>query len=141
MKKFLCSLMLFIGIYGFSQVQYNLLEGFGMAIYDINNEGKAVHGNGYYDFTSNTSNTSESGVAETKSINNADQILGVYNGTPAYRNEGVWTEFANMDSNYEYTLYDISENGIYAVGQTSNDAFESWPFIYNIQTQTLTVLS
>ncbi|MGB6084109.1 GEVED domain-containing protein [Moheibacter sp.] len=141
MKKFLCSLMLFIGIYGFSQVQYNLLEGFGMAIYDINNEGKAVHGNGYYDFISNTSNTSESGVAETKSINNADQILGVYNGTPAYRNEGVWTEFANMDSNYEYTLYDISENGIYAVGQTSNDAFESWPFIYNIQTQTLTVLS
>lgn len=141
MKKILCSLMLVVGIYGFSQVEYKVLEGFGVAIYDINNQGKGVHGNGYYDFATNSSNAPESGVTETKSINDANQILGMYNGTPAYKNADTWTAFTNLDNNYTYTLYDISENGIYAVGQTSNDNFESWPFIYNIQTQTLTVLS
>lgn len=133
------------GVLG-AQVQLNELTDFGTSIYDINNEGKAVHGNGYYDFMTNTSSPTESDVVQTVAINNAGQVLGMItdesgeNYLPAFKDDNVWTAFTNMDENYTYTLYDISENGIYAVGQTSNDQFEAWPFIYNIQTQTLTVL-
>lgn len=129
-----------------AQVQLNQLTDFGTSIYDINNEGKAIHGNGYYDFATNTSSNTEEGVGQTISINNAGQVLGMIadetgeNYLPAFKNNGTWELLTNMDSNYTYTLYALSENGIYAAGQTSNDAFESWPFIYNIETQTLTVL-
>lgn len=129
-----------------AQVVLHQLEGFGVAIYDINNQGKGIHGNGYYDFATNESSVTEEGVVQTSAINDAEQVLGLIddgegNFIPAYRNEGTWEAFSNMDGNYTYTIYDLSENGIYAVGQTSNDAFESWPFIYNVETQTLTVLS
>src|SRR5690606_7141150 len=145
-KKIFPALVLLAGLNSFAQVQLNQIEGFGVAIYDINNEGKGIHGNGYYDFAANASSAVETGIGGTFAINNANQVLGLMddgtgNYVPAYRNEGIWEAFANMDSNYTYTLYDISENGIYAVGQTSNDEFESWPFVYNIQTQTLTVLT
>lgn len=128
-----------------AQVVLNQLEGFGVAVYDINKDGKAIHGNGYYDFNTNTSSPAEEGVGQTASINDANQVFGMIDdGTGNYvlamRNAGTWAALTNLDDNYTYTPYSISENGIYVVGQTSNDAFESWPFIYNTQTQTLTVL-
>lgn len=129
-----------------AQVQLNQLTDFGTPVMDINNNGEGLHRNGYYDFSTNTSSVTEEGVGETVSITNSGQILGNIadetgeNYVPAIKVDGTWTAFTNMDSNYTYTLYALSENGIYAVGQTSNDAFESWPFIYNTETQTLTVL-
>jgi len=131
---------------GFAQVQLNQLDGFGVAIYDINAQGKGIHGNGYYDFATNTSSAVESGVGQTIAINDAGQVLGMLddgtgNYLPAYKNGDTWGLLTNMDDNYTYTPYDISENGVYIVGQTSNDDFESWGFIYNTQTHTLKVVS
>ncbi len=133
-----------------AQVQLNQLEGFGTAIYDITNAGKGIHGNGYYDFTTNTSSPTEAGVVQTVAINEAEQVLGLMlddseeNFIPGYRNEGVWTSFPGTAFNpaTSYTIYDISENGIYVVGQTGWTPEDgAWGFIYNTQTEIFKLLS
>lgn len=130
-----------------AQVQLNELTDFGTSIYDINNQGKAVHGNGYYDFATNTSSNTEEGVVQTVEITNSDIVLGMIadesgeNFIPAIRNSGEWSALI-IDDAYTYTLHGISENGMYVVGQTNWDAETdtAWPFIYNVQNETLTVL-
>lgn len=148
-KKIFPALLLLAGANLFAQVQLNELEGFGVAIYDINNEGKGIHGNGYYDFATNASSAVETGVVGTLAINDANQVLGLMddgtgNYIPAYRNEGAWEEFPStaFDSPDGYTLYDISENGQYVVGQTNWSVDNgAWGFIYNVQTEAFTLLS
>lgn len=132
-----------------AQVQVNQLTEFGSALYDINNEGKAVHGNGYYDFTTNASSVSEDNVAQTVTITNSDIILGLIidsndNFVPASRVDGVWAAFPESAFNpsEEYTVYDISDNGMYVVGQTGwTPENGAWGFIYNTQTEVYTLLS
>src|SRR5690606_10921227 len=148
-KKIFPALVLLAGFNSFAQVQLNQIEGFGVAIYDINNEGKGVHGNGYYDFATNASSAVETGVGGTIAINDANQVLGLMddgtgNYIPAYRNEGNWETFPTtlFDSPDGYTLYDISENGQYVVGQTNwSPDSGSWGFIYNVETESFTLLS
>lgn len=134
----------------FSQVQFNQIEGFGVAVYDINNQGHGIHGNGYYDFATNNSMQPEANVTSTVAINDAEQILGTIDdgegnsSMPAYQNNGTWTAFSTtaFTNEFDYTLYDISENGTYVVGQLSNTSFsEVWGFIYNTESETLTILS
>lgn len=132
-----------------AQVQLNQLADFGTAIYDINNQGSGVHGSGYYDFSTNSSSFPETGVAQTVANNDADQVVGLLddgagNFVPGYRNEGVWSTFPSTAFNpaVSYTIYDISENGIYVVGQTGWTPEDgAWGFIYNTQTETFRLLS
>ena len=152
MKKLYSKLILggfMLGGLAFGQVQLNELTDFGTAIYDITNDGKGVHGNGYYDFATNTSSFPETGVGQTVAINDADQVVGLFddgagNYLPAYRNAGVWSIFPDtaFDPAVSYTIYDISENGTYVVGQTGwTPENGAWGFIYNTQTEILTILS
>lgn len=134
-----------LGAFVSAQVQLNQLTEFGTAIYDINDQGKGIHGNGYYDFATNTSSATEDGVAQTSSINNDEQVLGLLidgeNFIPAMRNSGTWAALANLDETYTYTLHAMSENGVYVVGQTDwTVETGAWGFIYNTETETLTIL-
>lgn len=149
LKKGILSVLISAGSYTFAQVQLNQLTEFGTSIYDINNDGKGIHGNGYYDFMTNTSSTPESEVGQTAAINNAGQVIGLIddgtgNFVPGYRNEGVWTSFPEtaFDPEVSYIIYDISENGVYVVGQTAwTPENGAWGFIYNTQTETFKLLS
>jgi len=148
-KEITFSILALIGLSVSGQVQLNQLEGFGVAIYDINNSGQGIHGNGYYDFATNSSSTTEAGVMQTVALNDANQVLGLVDDgaggyAPAYRNEGVWSSFPTtaFDPATDYTLYDISENGIWVVGQTGwTPENGAWGFIYNTQTEEFTLLS
>ena len=148
-KEITFSIFALIGLSVSGQVQLNQLEGFGVAIYDINNSGQGIHGNGYYDFATNSSSTTEAGVMQTVALNDANQVLGLVDDgaggyAPAYRNEGVWSSFptTTFDPATDYTLYDISENGIWVVGQTGwTPENGAWGFIYNTQTEEFTLLS
>lgn len=132
-----------------AQVQLNQLTDFGTAIYDINNQGSGVHGGGYYDFSTNSSSLPETGVMQTVANNDADQVVGLLddgagNFVPGYRNEWEWVSFPETAFNpaVSYTVYDISENGIYVVGQTGWTPEDgAWGFIYNTQTENFRLLS
>jgi len=134
---------------GYGQVKLNQLSDFFTAIYDINNEGKGVHGNGYYDFATNTTTATEEEVAQTVAITNSEQVLGLVDGgadnyIPGTRLNGTWSAFpaSAFDPNKNYTIYDISQNGMYVVGQTEWTPEDgAWGFIYNTQTQTYKLLS
>ncbi|SMC32289.1 T9SS type A sorting domain-containing protein [Moheibacter sediminis] len=136
-----------LGAFVSAQVKLNELTDFGTSIYDINNDGKGVHGNGYYDFTTNSSSSTETGVVQTVEITNSGQVLGLMADEsgeifiPALKNNGAWAPLANMGDGFTYTLYAISENGMYVVGQTDwTVETGAWGFIYNTQTETLKVL-
>ena len=134
-----------------AQVQYNVLNGFGVAVYDINSQGQGIHGNGYYDFETNSSTPTESDVASTLAINDAGQVIGELMSEdgmtyyPAFKDNGEWSLLPSTAfdlENFTYILYDISENGQYIAGQRSTPDFsEAWGFIYNVETETMTVLS
>lgn len=146
-KQGMLSALLITASMSFAQVQLNMLEDFGTGIFGINNHGKGIHGNGYYDFSSNTSSMTESNVVETSVLNEAGQILGLLddgegNYLPALKTNDTWNVLNNFDLSIDYRFYGLSQNGKYAVGQTlNNETFESWPFIYNIETETLSILS
>lgn len=136
-----------LGALASAQVQLNQLTDFGTPVKDINNSGNGLHANGYYDFSTNSSSVTEEGVGETVSITNSGMVLGKIadesgeNYIPAMRVDGTWNAFTNMDETLSYTLYAMSENGVYAVGQTDwSEESGVWGFIYNTQTQTLTIL-
>jgi|26BtaG_2_1085354.scaffolds.fasta_scaffold00007_58 hypothetical protein len=132
-----------------AQVQVNQLDGFGTAIYDINSQGRAVHGNGYYDFATNSSTSTETEVGQTVAITNSDIVLGMIMNAnedyvPASRVDGTWAAYPESAFNpsEEYTIYDISENGMYVVGQTGWTPQNGvWGFIYNTETEVYTLLS
>ncbi len=144
MKKLYIALVLING-FAFGQVQLKTLTGFGTAIYDINENGKGVHGNGYYDFETNSSSSVEEGVGQTVSITNNGDVLGMKDdGTgvyvPALKKDGTWSVLPGIPA--DVTLYDISENGKYVVGQTSWTPEDgAWGFIYNVETSTYKLLS
>src|SRR5690625_7860544 len=130
-----------------SQVQINEHTDFGTPIFDINTSGKGVHGSGYYDFQTNFSSLSEDGVGETTNILNDETVLGKIesngNFIPAVRIDGVWAELSTeaFNPNTEYTLYEMSQNGQWVVGQTAwdPDANTAWGIIYNVQDEVLNI--
>ncbi|MGB3452853.1 MAG: T9SS type A sorting domain-containing protein [Moheibacter sp.] len=132
----------------FAQVQYNQLDDFGTAIMDINNQGHGVLMGGYYDFATNALTPPETGVYGTAAINDNDDVLGMMddgagNIVPGMRVGGVWTAFpSSVPLTEDDTLYDVSENGIWVVGQTGWDpgTDTAWGFIYNTDTQEFRLL-
>lgn len=122
-----------------AQVQLNQLSGFGTAIMDINSQGHGLHSGGYYDFTTNSSSGIESDAVRVSAINDLEQVVGyMSNGSLGVRLDGVWTPFP-ISLTEDDTLYDISENGIWVVGQTTWDPATdtAWGFIYNTETNEL----
>lgn len=132
----------------FAQVQYNELDDFGTAIMDINNQGHGVLMGGYYDFATNGLTPPETGIYGTAAINDNEDVIGLMddglgNIVPGMRVGGVWTAFpSSVPLDEEDTLYDVSENGIWVVGQTGWDAGTNtaWGFIYNTDTQEFRLL-
>jgi hypothetical protein len=129
------------------QVQLNQLTDFGTAIMDINNQGEGIHFNGYYDFATNTSSLTESNVLGTSAINDNSDILGMIDDSGEYkaalRIDGTWTALpSSVPLDSEDTLYDISENGVWLVGQTGwdPDTNTAWGFIYNTDTEEFRLL-
>ncbi len=148
MKKFYFTLQCALfSVVAFGQVQFNFLDGFGKALYDINSNGNGLHGNGYYSFANNTSATVETGVGSTVAITNSGKVLGLLddgsgNYVPALKNGETWAILSGFPAEYSYTLYDISENGKYIVGQTQwTEETGAWGFIYNTETAAFKLLS
>lgn len=144
MKKLYFALILINGL-TFGQVQLKILNSFGSALYDINVNGKGVHGNGYYDFETNSSSATEEGVGQTVTSTNTGDVLGMKDdgtGTyvPALKHSGTWNLLPGIPANV--TLYDVSENGKYVVGQTTwTPENGAWGFIYNVEASTYKLLS
>lgn len=130
------------------QVQFNMLDTPGTAIMDINSQGHGIHMGGYYDFATNTSTVLEEGVYSTNAINDNEDIIGLVddgagNMVAGMRVGGVWTPFpASVPLDAEDTLYDVSENGVWVVGQTGWDSESNtaWGFIYNTETEEFRLL-
>lgn len=145
----LSTAFMLLGVNLQGQVQFNQIEGFGVAIYGINNQGNGVHGNGYYNFATNSSSMAEDDVVDTSAITSSEIVLGrIENSNGDYvaamRVNGEWIPFpASAPISEGDSLYDISENGEWVVGQTEwdMDADTSWGFIYNTQTEEYTLLS
>ena len=144
MKKLYITIGLVLtGALAFGQVNYQSLSGFGTNLYDINDSGNGVLGNGYYNFATNTTQVVESGVMQTQAINNDGNICGKMddgtgNYVPAVRINGVWTLLPGIPNNV--TIIGISENSKYIVGQTptlyTTEDPKSEGFIYNRETAT-----
>lgn len=136
------------GLLSAQNVQINQLENFGTPIFDINENGEGVHGSGYYNFGTNSSSESETGVGETTSILNDGTVLGKLesNGSflPAIRIDGEWTIFPEtaFDPTIDFTLYELSQNGNWVAGQTGWNPVDdtAWGFVYNVQTEEFTLL-
>lgn len=86
-------------------------------------------------------------MGETDAITDSGVVLGkIDDGTgnfvPAIKNNGTWTALPGFPDVTTYTLYDISNNGKYVVGQTDWSAANgAWGFIYNTETATFKLLS
>lgn len=145
----LFSALILAGSNLFGQVQYKMMDGFGTALMDINSQGHGILMNGYYDFATNLPSMTEDFVYGTNAINDNESILGLMddgfgNMVPGIRVGGTWTAFpASVPLTSDDSLYDISANGIWVVGQTAWNSVtdEAWGFIYNTQTQEFRVLS
>lgn len=148
-KGLISGLVLLAGIYLNGQAQLRMLDDFGRSLYDINNQGHALHGNGYYDFATDVSSTSEEGVGSTIAINDDGVVLGQIideNGdfVAAIRVNGVWTALpADVPLTSDDTLHDISANGEWICGQTAwnPDDNSAWGFTYNLVTHEFRLLS
>ncbi|GEP49422.1 hypothetical protein FNO01nite_00940 [Flavobacterium noncentrifugens] len=134
-----------------AQVQFRLLDGFGKAVLDINDSGKAAQSGGIYDFTTDTTEPIEEGVSGISGINNAGDLIGTIPldrdgemySQPAYRKGGIWTpigfpEGSTVDAGF--SLGQISENSNYVTGQISADCCDFQAFLFNISTGNLEVL-
>lgn len=148
-KMFLAVALIFAGTTLFAQTQLNIVEEFGAPIMDINSSGQGILKNGYYDFETNQLSLPEGGVEGTCAINDNGDVFGFIVGgsgqlVAGIRKDGEWTPFPDtVPIDIEYVLYDISENGKWAVGQTSwnMETDEAWGFIYNTETEEYRVLS
>ena len=147
-KSLWAALVFFTGSWLFGQVQFNMLDDWGTPVMDINSQGEGILMNGYYDFATNTPSITESNVYGTSAINDSSTIVGLVddgngNMVAGIRVGGVWSAFpSSVPIDNEATLYDISENGIWVVGQTGWDANTdtAWGFIYNTDTEEFRLL-
>ncbi|MDR6967338.1 hypothetical protein J2X31_001345 [Flavobacterium arsenatis] len=138
-----------------AQTDFLLLDGFGSRLYDINDNGNAVHPGAYYSYSTNTSSPAEAESTGTNRLNNAENVAGKMlfvagDGSNldqgAYKKNGVWTAIGYFPgdvpgNSWFGNAYHISENSTYVAGQmTSDGPGSSYPFIYNTDTNTLTKL-
>lgn len=139
----------------YGQTELRVLEGGGTRLYDVNDSGKGIHPGGYYDFTSNTSTSTETETTGINRLNNSNNIAGnmlfvAEDGSnldqAAYRNNGVWTPIGFFPGSVPGNSWfgnssAISENSKYITGIISASAGTSYPFIFDTETSTLTKLT
>lgn len=139
-----------------AQTNLRLLTGWGTRLYDINNNGNAVHSGGYYSYITNTSTAIEPVADATNRLNNVENVAGSMPFTAvdgsnlsqaAYRKNGVWTPIGYFSGDIPGNSWfgdakGISANSMYVTGQmTSGNAGSSYPYIYNTETSALTKLT
>ena len=149
MKKiygFIATSMLLLGINTNAQSQFKFLnQGFGTSVLGINDTGNGFSGGAYYNFENHTLTLKENIVGGIASVNNNGEYAGStfldqenYIFQPAYKKNGEWNPipwFEESDpSNSQFTVYKISENGIWVVGQMSIGQSNFGIFAYNTQT-------
>ena len=134
-----------------AQVEFRLIDGFGKAVLDINDSGKAVQSGGVYNFATDTTEPLDEGVDALSGINNASDLIGtlpldrggeIY-PQPGIRKDGIWQAIgfpAGSTSDAGFTLGQISENGNYVSGQISADCCDYQAFLYNYTSGILEIL-
>ncbi|MCD9855087.1 T9SS type A sorting domain-containing protein [Epilithonimonas sp. JDS] len=136
------------------QMEFRLIDEMGARFYDVNDSGNAIHSGAYYNYTTNTTTSTEGGQA-TNRINNAGDVAGATSvaiseeesiAYAAYRKGGTWSTIGYFEgetpsSSSFANANDISQNGKYVTGQIGATGFTSWPFLYDTETNTLTKLS
>lgn len=135
--------------HSFAQIEYRYLDSsFGTALADINDSGHAVVGGGTYNFALDSLTPMDTDVVQLNSINNNGDLAGlmpiILSGQtvyqPAYKKNGVWHPiglFPNATIDGGVSVFQISENGEYVVGQMSPDCCDYQTFLYNITADTL----
>lgn len=134
-----------------AQSNLRVLTGVGTRLYDINDDGNAVHSGGYYSYSTDTSTPIESGAEATNRLNNTGNIAGSMPFTAsdgsilsqaAYRKNGVWNALGYFPGDTPGNSWfgdakGISTNNMHVAGQmTSVNAITSYPFIYNTESGT-----
>ncbi len=155
MKKIhLLTSFLLLGILN-AQTNLRVLTGAGSRLYDINNNGNAVHPGAYYDYATDTSTPIESVASSTNRLNNASNVAGTMpfvatDGSnldqAAYRKNGVWNSIGWFPGDIPGNSWFGNANAIsasskFVTGQISVGASGSYPFIYDTETNTLTKLT
>ncbi|MNK51274.1 HYR domain protein [compost metagenome] len=136
------------------QMEFRLIDEMGARFMDVNDSGNAIHSGAYYDYATGVSTLTEDGQA-TNRINNAGDVAGQASlmiseeegvSLASYRKNGTWFNIdyfdgATPESGWFANAFDISQNAKYVTGQISISAVNSFPFLYNTETSTLTKLS
>jgi len=136
------------------QMEFRLIDEMGARFYDVNDSGNAIHSGAYYNYTTNTTTSTEGGQA-TNRINNAGDVAGATSvaiseeesiAYAVYKKNGTWTTIGYFEgetpsSSSFANANDISQNGKYVTGQIGATGFTSWPFLYDTETNTLTKLT
>lgn len=134
---------------GFAQMDYYIASSFGSRFNDINDNGIAISGGAYFDFSTSTWTPMESEPTEMVSINNNGDVAGsmfldedLYILQPAYKKNGVWNTigwFPDSDPQASsFSTYSISPNGVWVTGQMSIGCCDFGTFKYNTETNVLT---
>ncbi len=132
------------------QIELKILDDMGSRLYDINDNGKAIHSGAYYDFATGVTTPTEDGES-TNRINNAGDVAGemAYTtsdgesiGQAGYRKNGTWTAIGyfpgDVPSNSWFSSAKaISANSRYVTGQISTSVENSYAFIYDTETGTI----
>lgn len=141
------SIMLYCGISN-AQIQYHKLTGFGSALRDINDSGKAIRSAGIYDFATNTTQPIDAEAISLSGINNNGDLIGtmpwIVEGEtysqPGYKKNGVWTPIGFLSgatTEASFSFGQISENGNYITGQMSSNCCDQQAFLYHVATANL----
>lgn len=132
-----------------AQMEYYVASSFGSRFNDINDNGLAVSGGGYFDFPTLTWTDIEAEATSTESINNQGDVAGSmfldeanFILQPAVRRNGVWQPIgwfpASNPQESSFTTYSISPNGVWVTGQMSIGCCDFGTFLYNTETEVLT---
>lgn len=132
-----------------AQMDYYVASSFGSRFNDINDNGVAVSGGGYFNFPTLTWTDIEAEATETASINNDGDVAGSmfldeanFILQPAVRLNGVWHPIgwfpASVPEESSFTTYSISPNGVWVTGQMSIGCCDFGTFRYNTETEVLT---
>lgn len=134
-----------------AQMEYYVASSFGSRFNDINDNGLAVSGGGYFDFPTLTWTDIEEEATSTDAINNGGDVAGSmfldeanFILQPAVRKNGVWTPIGwfpeSVPEESSFTTYSISPNGVWITGQMSIGCCDFGTFLYNTETEVLSAI-
>lgn len=132
------------------QIELKVIEGMGSRLYDINDNGMAIHSGAYFDFATGVTTPTEGGQ-NTNRINNAGDVAGLMAytssegeelGQAAYKKNGTWTAIGYFTGDVPGNSWFSSANAIsgnskYVTGQISTSVENSYAYIYNTEAGTI----